>query len=137
MKTQLTILLKVFLLIALSSACTAREESSIISDIRLSLDQTGENATSTFSPSDVIYLVVDLANASRGTKLDVKWVAVNAEGTERNHEFDSQTMEITDELFTGTTFFQLSNAVPWPVGEYKVDLYLNDTFAEGLEFRIQ
>jgi hypothetical protein len=108
-----------------------------VSNLRTALDQNGENVTSTFSPSDVIYVVTDLVEVPRGTKLEVKWIAVNAEGTERNHEFDSQTMEIVEELFTGKTYFQLSNAAPWPVGQYRVDLYLNDARAESVAFSVQ
>jgi hypothetical protein len=67
----------------------------------------------------------------------VKWIAVDAAGTERNHEFDAQTLSITDELFTGTTYFQLSNAAPWPVGKYRVGLYVNDDLTDSVEFSVQ
>jgi hypothetical protein len=69
--------------------------------------------------------------------IEVKWIAINAAGTEPNFEFDSQTIEITDEIFTGTTFFQLSSDAPWPVGQYRVDLYLNDAFTESVEFSVE
>jgi hypothetical protein len=135
-KSQL-ILLIMLCLIALSTACTAQNTDLNVSNFRTALDQDGKNVTSTFSPSDVIYAAADLVSVPRGTKLEVKWIVINAAGTKPNFEFDSQTIEMTDEIFTGTTFFQLSNAAPWPVGQYRVDLYLNDAFAESVEFSIQ
>jgi hypothetical protein len=137
MKNNLSVLLTVLFFLALSGACTSQNQDLNVSNLRTALDQDGENVTSTFAPSDVIYAVADSVEVPRGTKLEVKWIAVNAEGTERNHEFDSQSIEITDELFTGTTYFQLSNAAPWPVGQYRVDLYLNDALVESVEFSVQ
>jgi hypothetical protein len=137
MKNKFILLVIVILLLSSMIACTTQNDASIASDFRTALDQTGENVTTTFSRSDVIYAVVDLANAPRGTKLEVKWIVVNAEGSDPNREFDSQIIEMTDEIFTGTTFFQLSNDAPWPVGQYRVDLYLNDALVESVEFRVE
>jgi len=103
----------------------------------MAFDEDGENVTSTFSPTDVFYVVGDLANAPRGTKIDVKWIAVNAADTDPNLEFQAQTLDITEETFTGSIYFQLSNDAAWPVGQYRVDLYLNDTLADGVEFSVQ
>ncbi|SRR6266498_3582501 len=137
MKNKLIVLLSMLLLIAFSPACSARNKNLSVSNLRTALDKDGKNPTSTFSPSDVIYVVVDLANVPRGTKLAVKWVAVNAANTDPNYEFDSQTVDFTEEIFTGTTYFQLSNAAPWPVGRYRADLYLNDALAASVEFSVQ
>ncbi|HEX9330547.1 MAG TPA: hypothetical protein VF896_01590 [Anaerolineales bacterium] len=137
MKNKFIVLLSVLLLIAFSPACTARNKDLSVSNLRTALDKDGKNVTSTFSPSDVIYIVVDLANVPRGTKLEVKWIAVNAADTDPNHQFDLQTINITQEIFTGTTYFQLSNAAPWPVGQYRADLYLNDALADSVEFSVQ
>lgn len=137
MKNKFILIVAAILLLSSALACTAQNDASVVSDFRTALDQSGENVTTTFSRSDIIYAVVDLANSPRSTKLEVKWIAVNAEGSDPNREFDSQIIEITDELFTGTTFFQLSNAGLWPVGQYRVDLYLNDAFAESIEFSVQ
>ncbi len=97
----------------------------------------GKNATSTFSSSDVLYAVADLSNAPKGTRLDVKWIAVDAENVEPNFEFQNQTLETSEENYTGPIHFQLSNAAPWPTGQYKVDLYLNDELSQSVEFEIQ
>ncbi|HZD41203.1 MAG TPA: hypothetical protein VE131_10805 [Terriglobales bacterium] len=136
MKVKL-FLISTLLLLASTAACAAQKDEVDVSNFRTAHDSNGENVTTTFSQSDVIYAVIDLARAPRNTKLEVKWITVDAEGTEPNHEFDSQTINITNELFTGTTYFQLSNAAPWPVGKYRVDLYVNDSSVESVEFSIQ
>jgi len=43
------------------------------------------------------------------------------------------------ELTSGsnTLTFQLSNDAPWPAGQYKVDLYLNDELDRTLEFEVR
>ena len=69
--------------------------------------------------------------------LKLTWVAVNATDTEPNLEFQTQTLDITEESFSGTIYFQLSNDEGWPTGQYKVDLYLNGTLAQSAEFSVQ
>ena len=33
--------------------------------------------------------------------------------------------------------FDLTNNQPWPVGKYKVDLYINDKFNRSLEYQVK
>lgn len=137
MKNKILILSAVLALVASSLACATLNRELGLSNARMAFDQDGQNVTSTFSPTDVFYVVADLANAPRGTKVDAKWIAVDAADTDPNLEFQAQTLDITDERFTGNIYFQLSNDAAWPVGQYRVDLYLNDTLAESVEFSVQ
>jgi hypothetical protein len=137
MKCKKFVPFMVLLLMALFAACAEQNIDVGVSNLRTALDQAGTNATATFSPTDIIYAVVDFENVPAGTKPQVKWIAVNVEGTGPNHEFDSQSVEMSEETTIGSTYFQLSNAVPWPVGQYRVDLYVNDALAESVEFSIQ
>jgi hypothetical protein len=137
MKNNLVVLLAILSLVASGLACSALSTELGLSNARMSFDQGGEDVTSTFSTTDVFYAVADLANAPSGTKLEAKWIAVDAADTEPNLEFQTQVLDITDELFTGEIYFQLSNDGPWPVGQYRVDLYLNDTLAQSVEFSVQ
>jgi len=74
---------------------------------------------------------------SSGTAVEATWTAVNAADTEPNLEFQQQTLDITEESFSGTIYFQLSNDEGWPVGQYKVDLYLNGALSQTAEFSVQ
>ncbi|MGB8984584.1 MAG: hypothetical protein WCC12_22140 [Anaerolineales bacterium] len=137
MRNKFVILLAVLVLVLASLACSAFSTELGLSNLRMAFDQDGENPTSTFSQTDVFYAVADLANAPQGTAVEARWTAVNAADTEPNLEFQTQTLDITEESFSGTIYFQLSNDEGWPTGEYKVDLYLNGTLAQTATFNVQ
>jgi hypothetical protein len=135
MKKLFPVLLAVLALVASSLACSLTEMS--LENARMAFDQDGVNVTSTYSSTDVFYAVADLKNAPQGTVLEAKWIAVNVEGYDANFEFQTQPLDITEETFTGTIYFQLSNDNGWPVGDYKVDLYLNGELKQSVTFNVQ
>jgi hypothetical protein len=137
MKNKFVVLLAVLSLVTSSLACAALSTELGLTNLRMAFDQDGNNVTTTFAPTDIFYAVADLANAPQGTKVDAKWTAVNAADTEPNLEFQTQTLDITEESFSGSIYFQLSNDEGWPTGQYKVDLYLNGTLAQTAEFSVQ
>jgi hypothetical protein len=137
MKNKFVVLLAVLALFVSSLACAVGNTELGLTNLRMAFDQDGNNVTTTFAPTDVFYAVADLANAPQGTVVEAKWTAVNAADTEPNLEFQTQTLDITEESFSGTIYFQLSNDEGWPAGQYKVDIYLNGTLAQTAEFSVQ
>lgn len=137
MKNKFVVLFAVLSLIVSSLACAALAGELGLTNLRMAFDQDGNNVTSTFAPTDIFYAVADLNNAPQGTKVEAKWTAVNTADTEPNLEFQTQSLDITEESFSGTIYFQLSNDEGWPTGQYKVDLYLNGTLAQTAEFSVQ
>lgn len=135
MKKWFPVLLAALALVASSLACSLTEMS--LENARMAFDQDGVNVTSTYSSSDVFYAVADLNNAPNGTALEARWIAVNVEGYDANFEFQTQPLDITEETFTGTIYFQLSNDNGWPTGDYKVDLYLNGELKQSVTFNVQ
>ncbi|NWG06358.1 MAG: hypothetical protein HXY35_06685 [Chloroflexi bacterium] len=135
MKKLFPVLLAVLALVASSLACSLTELS--LENARMAFDENGENVTSTYSSSDVFYAVADLNNAPTGTAVVAKWIAVNIEGEEPGSVFQEQTLDITEDSFTGTIYFQLSNDSGWPSGDYKVELYLNGTLTQSVSFNVQ
>jgi len=134
---SLPILLAVLALALASLACSALSQELSLSNLRMAFDEDGANVTSTFSSTDVFYAVADLNNAPAGTKIDAKWTAVDVQDTEPGLLFQEQTLDISEESFSGTIYFQLSNDDGWPTGRYKVDLYLNGAFSQSIEFDVQ
>lgn len=102
MKNKYVVLLAVLALVASSLACALGSTELGLTNLRMAFDQDGNSPTTTFAPTDVFYAVADLANAPQGTKVEAKWTAVNAADTEPNLEFQTQTLDITEETFTGT-----------------------------------
>ena len=137
MKNKYVILMAVLALAISSLACEALSTELSLTNLRMAHDQDGNSVTTTFAPGDIFYAIADLKNAPQGTKVDAKWTAVNAADTEPNLEFQTQTLDITEDSFSGKIYFQLSNDQGWPAGQYKVDLYLDGTLAQTAEFSVQ
>ena len=137
MKNRFIVLLAMLSLVVSSLACAFGNTELSLTNLRMAFDKDGNNPTTTFSSTDVFYAVADLNNAPQGTQVEAKWTAVNAAGTEPNLEFQTQTLDITEESFTGTIYFELSSDEGWPTGQYKVDLYLNGTLAQTAECNVQ
>ena len=136
MKSKFSISLAVLALLASTLACAVGGELSL-TNARMSTDSDGKNVTTTFSPTDVFYVVADLANAPTGTKVDAKWIAVDIPGEQANSVF-TETNYVTDtDNFSGIVYFELSNDSGWPAGSYKVELYLNGALAQSLDFTVQ
>ena len=136
MKSKFSILLAVLALIASTLACAIGGELSL-TNARMSTDSDGKNVTTTFSSTDVFYVVADLANAPTGTKVDAKWIAVDIPGEQANSVFKEMNYVTDTDNFSGIVYFELSNDSGWPAGSYKVELYLNGALAQSLDFTVQ
>lgn len=136
MKTRtLPILLAVASLVASSMACAVGGGLSL-TNARAAFDQGGEQATTTFSPNDTVYVVADLANAPVGTVVTSKWFATNAEGMDPNTLIDEAEITVNEDNFTGTVYFYFPPTTPWPSGSYAVELYLNGTLTTSVTFTV-
>jgi len=123
-----------FLILAMS-ACSFSASSAKISDAKMARDQDGKQPTETFSPEEPFYCIVELSNAPNDTEVRAVWIAVKAEGAKPNTKID----EAKTTSGSGQLQFNLSNQGPWPTGDYKVDLYLNDAEkpTKTLQFEVQ
>jgi len=141
MRKNLPVLLAVVALLIATLACslfTSGTTGVSIEDLRTAFDEDGNNPTTVFAPADIFYVVGDLNNAPAGTFVKAEWLAVQIEGREAGELIFEQTIsDFTEESFTGIIYFQLSNDSGWPLGEYKVDIYLDDTFVESVPFSVQ
>jgi cell division septal protein FtsQ len=122
-------------LVLVLSACSFSASSANISSAKMATDEEGENPTETFSPDEPFYCIVELSNAPNDTEVRAVWTAVKAEGADPNTKIDeAKTTSGSSQLQ-----FNLSNQSPWPTGDYKVDLYLNDAEepTKTLTFKVQ
>jgi len=141
MNKKVPVLLALIALFVASMACNlinAGPAEMSLDNVRSSFDQEGDNPTTVFSPSDVFYVVGYLDNAPAGTVVEAKWLASQIEGYDSGELIYEQSInDFTDESFSGTIYFQLSNDSGWPVGEYKADIYLNGNFSQSVSFSVQ
>ncbi len=130
-KFQLGVVLTVFMVTAL--ACGFSFTTANFDSATMAQDAEGNQPTSTFSPDDTFYAVVELQNAPDDTKVRAEWTAVDVEGEEENTVIDSA------EITTGSDqlHFTLENNSPWPAGSYQVDLYIDGELEQSLEFQVE
>jgi hypothetical protein len=75
-----------------------------------------------------------LNNAPDSTVVKGVWTAVSAEGVDPNYEIDSAEITGGD----NTYYFSLGGSTdPWPVGKYKIDLYIDGNMVQTVEFEVQ
>lgn len=132
-KRMIKLGMALLLLVSAILACEASASTANIQEAKMSRDVEGTQLTTAFSPDDIFYCLVDLANAPDDTTIKAVWTAVQVEGAEQNTLIDET--EITSG--SGSIHFDLSNTNPWPMGTYKVELYLNGELVQTLEFQVQ
>jgi hypothetical protein len=128
------VLLAVMVLIISQLACNFSASTANIANAWMDTTEEGNNPTTVYSQDAIFFAIVDLKNAPDDTKLKAVWTAVDAEETEKNFMITETEITTSD----GLVHFQLENEeFLWPVGQYKVDIYMNDTLAKTLTFEVQ
>lgn len=100
---------------------------------RLARDQEGTDPTTVFSPDESFYLVSTLTGApDAGAQVKVVWTAVKIEGSTS----ENQVIDTYDESLPNGGFWVslVSNSGTWPAGQYKVELLLDGTSVDTLNF---
>ena len=131
-KRFLMIGLAIGMLVLASLACDASVSTAAISSVTLTADTTTGVATTTFTPDQTFYVTVVLANAPDTTKVKAVWYTVDDAGT---------ATKIAEKEIVGSgspiNFNASNNAGPWPVGKYRVEIYLNDAVNKTIDFSVQ
>ena len=130
------------LLAGIVAGCSFSISTANITQAVLAKDIQGDtfepvDPTSTFPPDQaVINLVVTVANAPADTKVKTVWTAVDVgDAAPANTNLDEAEITMDD---SGNAHFTLSSPSTgvWPVGKYKVEIYLNDKLDRTLEYTI-
>ena len=138
MHRKSSILLAFVAILTATLACSLFTTEMSLENLRTAYDSDGQSPTTVFSPADVFFAVADLNNAPAGTVVEAKWIAVQIGGYDAGELIYEQAInDFTDESFSGTIYFQLSNDAGWPTGEYKVDVYLDGTYIGSADFSVR
>jgi hypothetical protein len=135
MKTlPIKFILFIVLGLGLFTACEFSASTANIANATLAKDEAGTQPTTVFAQPETFYLVVDLANAPDDTTVKASWYAVDV-----GDVAPPNTLIDEAELTTGTNilFFNLAPESLWAVGDYKVEIYLNDELERTLTFEVQ
>ncbi len=103
-----------------------------LSNVYLALDPEGKVKSDVFSPPQTVYVFFDLNDPSGIRRVGMKWIAIDAEFYPENFEIYStvDVMEAGDRGLSATLN-------PWPVGNYKLELSLNNSLDETLTFQVK
>ena len=138
MQKNLSVLLALVTILTATLACNLGAAEMSLENVRTAFDSDGNNPTDVFSPADVFFVVADLKNAPAGTVAEARWIAIQVEGYNPGELIYEQAInDFTDEIYSGTIYFQLSNDAGWQVGEYRVDMYLDGTFVQTAAFSVR
>ena len=114
----------VVVLVFASIACEFSASTANIANVHLSLDESDTQTVTAYKtdvPAFVCYF--DWRNAPDDTVVRGVWTLVSVDGYDPNQEIESAEITGSD----NTYYFSLGGSTdPWPVGQYKIDLYLND-----------
>jgi len=131
-KRNLLIGFVISLLMLASLACEASASTATISSATLTSDSAGATATTSYAPDATFYCAVALANAPDTTKVKAVWYAVDDAGTATKFAEKEIVGSGTPIIFNAS-----NTAGPWPVGKYRVEVYLNDKLDKTLDFAVQ
>jgi hypothetical protein len=125
----------VVVLVLASLACNFSATTANITNAHMATDESDSTQTTVYSPdTQTFYCFYDLNNAPDDTVVKGVWTLVSAEGYDSNSEIDSAEITGADDTY----YFSLDRAADvWPVGQYKLDLFINDKLAETVEFQVQ
>lgn len=113
-------------------AAEARFEKVFCADSRWAAE--GRSAFIASTPK--IYVLFDVVNAAPGTRLRAAWYAEKVEGIAENDKFsDVSTRTGVGGHFRGC-FSHTRPPRGWPVGLYRVELFIDDRAAKTVSFRI-
>lgn len=133
-KKQSFIIMLIAALTLVTLACGGTISTANIKSARLSVNESGSPEMTTFNQDDLtIYCVITLANAPDSTVVKTSWIAADVEGVDLNTLIDETELTSGD----GELYFNIANNQLWPLGQYKVEIYLNDKLDRTLEYQVQ
>lgn len=136
----LTILLLLSTMLSLGAECSMSSTTPKISEATLALWVDGNakpvDATNKFYvDTPAIYCSLKVSNAPAASDITSVWIYVQGELELTDYEIASYG--ITAEGTTYLYFYMNRPASGWPIGEYKLILYLNGKEAVSLPFTVE
>jgi hypothetical protein len=138
------VLFMVLVLGSLLAACSASTANITSAELGTGVDSSAGKATgvtTTFGKTAPgLHCVVTVANAPSGTVVKTTWTIVDAVDLSGNPVKDTKLKDV-DYTFQSDGWSDFNLTPPstgeWPVGSYKVDIYLNDKLDRTLTFTVK
>jgi hypothetical protein len=114
-------------------ACSFSATTANIPEAYMSVDADGTEQTTVYPQDATFYAIARLANAPEDTEVRAVWIGVDVEGEEPNTQIHEVSITSADGYLT----FDLFNELLWPIGQYRVDLYINGELETSVDFQVQ
>lgn len=108
-----------------------------VNRIYMAKDDDGKpgEETLSFAASDrTVHCVIELNKAKKGTKVRFVWKAVDVAGS-RNEEI--KTIDYTTNSFENKVRGHLTLPRDWPIGKYRVEVYINDSLDKTIDYTME
>jgi len=128
------VLFAVFALVFSTLACSLGGEPGV-SNIRMATDDTGDTTTTSYSPTQDFYVFFDANNVETGTTFEGRWYALDIEGEDPNTPFSTIDYDLEEDVTK--VYFQLFSDTEWPVGTYRVEIYMAGVKVGETQFSVQ
>jgi hypothetical protein len=137
-RTIFSAFLALAVLLLVTATCGVSISTANIKSATLAKGYENDQAvepTNVFAPTDqTIHLAVKVANAPSDTSVKAIWYVAEVEGYEPSVIDETS---ITLDTFQDSIDFDLTSDQPWPVGKYKVELYLDGKLDQTLEYEVR
>ncbi|MGB8648005.1 MAG: hypothetical protein WCF84_22410 [Anaerolineae bacterium] len=121
------------------STPSANTSGSVITNIVMARSTKGSNfdpvdPTTSFAPADTFHAVVTIEQAPNKTAIRAVWIADDVgSAAAPNTKIDEYTLTTSG---SRNLDFTLKPKTSWPTGTFHVDVYVNDTLAQTVNFSV-
>ena len=129
------VLCAILVILVAALACAVGSTGPGASNFYMATDEAGTNRTNVFSTTDDFYVFFNVSDVEPGTTFQSRWYALNVAGQDPNEPF--RTIDYVYQEGVENIYFQLTSAEPWPVGNYKVEVFMDGTEVGEQEFSVQ
>lgn len=96
------------------------------------------HAVSTYAPdTPKLNVFLEILDSKAGDKVNIAWVATNATGAPPGYVIADNPIEITQDGMSGGHGSLSKPTNGWPIGQYKVNISINGTFAKSADFTVK
>jgi len=129
------ILYAVTVMLVVTLACSGLSSTPGASNFFMATDEEGTNRTNAFSPTDDFFVFFNISGVEAGTAFQSRWYGLDLPDIDPNVPL--QTIDYPYEEGVTKVYFQLTSAEPWPVGSYKVEIYMNGSKVGEQGFHVE
>ena len=122
---------------AAEGSAPSATSTGAIEDLHMAKDKGGDpgDETNAFSPGDrTIHCVAKLAEAKAGTTMKFSWFIVDAGGSKNEKIKD---IDYTTGALENIVHGHLTLPKDWPIGKYKVDVFVNGNLEKTAQYSVK